>query len=143
MCRGSESCGQDYVQLCALVHTGCTRQNRFGDTDGETDGLCCRCGGPGLPRAQEGQGKRSEDRQLCGEWRSRGKQRVIAASTLYLLLDMEIVCCWAVCGLSTCAIFRQGSTRTNTTPVRFNVGLLVEAGDGGGGAPVPGSYSRP
>ena len=58
-------------------------------------------------------------------------------------LDIAIVCCWAVCGLSTCAIFRQGSTRTNTTPVRFNVGLLVEAGDGGGGAPVPGSYSRP
>ena len=29
------------------------------------------------------------------------------------------------------------------TPVRFNVGLLVEAGDsdGGGGAPVPGSWT--
>ena len=84
-----------------------------------------------------------EDRQLCGEWRGRGKQRVISASTLHFYLDIAIVCCWAVCGLSTCAIFRQGSTRTNTTPVRFNVGLLVEAGDGGGGAPVPGSYSRP
>ena len=32
VCRGSESCGQDYVQLCALVHTGCTRQDRFSVT---------------------------------------------------------------------------------------------------------------
>ena len=56
-------------------------------------------------------------------------------------LDIAIVCCWAVCGLSTCAIYRQGSTWTNTAPTRFNVGLLVEAGDGGGGALVPGSGS--
>ena len=26
--RGSRSCGEDYVQLCALVHTGCTPQDR-------------------------------------------------------------------------------------------------------------------
>ena len=57
-------------------------------------------------------------------------------------LDIAIVCCWAVCGLSTCAIYRQGSTWTNTAPTRFNVGLLVEAGDGGGGAPVPSGCSR-
>ena len=29
----------------------------------------------------------------------------------------------------------------NITPVRFNMGLLVEAGDRGGGAPVPGNCS--
>ena len=29
----------------------------------------------------------------------------------------------------------------HTTPARFNVGLLVEAGDGGGGVPVLGSWS--
>ena len=56
-------------------------------------------------------------------------------------LDIAIVCCWAGCGLSTCAIYKQGSTWTNTAPTRFNVGLLVEAGDGGGGALVPGSGS--
>ena len=27
--RGSRSCGEDRVQLCALVHTGCPRQDRF------------------------------------------------------------------------------------------------------------------
>ena len=44
MCSGSELCGMDYVQLCALVHTGCTRQDRFfGDTDGETDGELVDC----------------------------------------------------------------------------------------------------
>ncbi len=32
VCRGSESCEMDYVQLCALVHTGCTRQNSFSAT---------------------------------------------------------------------------------------------------------------
>ena len=60
VCKGSESWEEDWVQLCALVHTGCTRQDRFlGGTDGETDGLCCRCGGPGLLRAQEGQSTRN------------------------------------------------------------------------------------
>ena len=38
-------------------------------------------------------------------------------------------------------IYMQGWTWTNTAPTRFNVGLLVEAGDGGGGALVPGSGS--
>ena len=31
-CGGSESCGEDCVQLCVLVHTGCTRQDRFSAT---------------------------------------------------------------------------------------------------------------
>ena len=29
VCRGSKSCGGDYVQVCALVHMRCTRQDRF------------------------------------------------------------------------------------------------------------------
>ena len=32
VCRSLESRGEDYVQLCALVHTGCTRQDRFSVT---------------------------------------------------------------------------------------------------------------
>ena len=32
VCRGSELCGEDCVQLCALVHTGCTQQGRFSVT---------------------------------------------------------------------------------------------------------------
>ena len=44
MCRGSESCGEDYVQVCALEHTRGTLQDRFlGGTDGEANGLWCRC----------------------------------------------------------------------------------------------------
>ena len=31
-CGGSESCGEDCIRLCALVHTGCIRQNRFSAT---------------------------------------------------------------------------------------------------------------
>ena len=134
-----------YTVVCTCAHRVLWAEQVFGDTDGETDGLCCRCGGPGLLRAQEGQSKRSEDRQMCGEWRSLleevGQPKGHVAPTLHYYLDIAIVCCWAVCGLSTCAIYRQGSTWTNTAPTRFNVGLLVEAGDGGGGALVPGSGS--
>ena len=32
VCRSSESCGEDYIRLCVLVHIGCTRQNRFSAT---------------------------------------------------------------------------------------------------------------
>ena len=49
--------------------------------------------------------------------------------------------CWAVLWAQHLCQSGQGWTWTNTTPVRFNVGLLVEAGDGGGGALVPGSCS--
>ena len=33
VCRGFESCGEDYVQvcICALEHTRCTRQNVFSE----------------------------------------------------------------------------------------------------------------
>ena len=53
-------------------------------------------------RTSEGTGgpeHKIEDRQLCGEWRSRGKQRVITASTLHLLLGhcncLLLGCLWA------------------------------------------------
>ena len=36
----------------------------------------------------------------------------------------------------------QSGHRMHMTASRFNVGLLVEAGDGGGGAPVPSGCSR-
>ena len=45
------------------------------------------------------------------------------------------------CGLSTRGQSRRGWTWMYKTLVGFNAGLLVEAGDGGGGAPVPGSCS--
>ena len=32
VCRSSKLCGEDYVQLCALVCTRCTQQNRFSAT---------------------------------------------------------------------------------------------------------------
>ena len=31
VCRGFESCGEDYAEVCALVHTRCTRQGRFSE----------------------------------------------------------------------------------------------------------------
>ena len=29
--QGSKSCGDDCIKLCALVHTGCTQQDRFSE----------------------------------------------------------------------------------------------------------------
>ena len=132
-----------YTAVCTCAHRVHSAEQVFGDTDGETDGLCCRCGRPGLLRAQEGQSKIFEDGKCVGSGGACGN---ISSWSLLLqhfifYLDIAIVCCWAICGLSTCAIYRQGSTWTNTAPTRFNVGLLVEAGDGGGGALVPGSGS--
>jgi hypothetical protein len=46
------------VRTCA--HGVCSAGQVLGGTDGETDGLCCRCGGPGLLSAQEGQSTRIE-----------------------------------------------------------------------------------
>ena len=64
-CGGSESCGEDCIRLCVLVHTECTRQNRFSATPTARP-ACCRCGRPGLPRAQEGQSKVFEDGKCVG-----------------------------------------------------------------------------
>ena len=51
----SQSCGEDFVQVCALEHTGCTRWDRsLRDNDGEADRFRCRCGVPGLLRASGG-----------------------------------------------------------------------------------------
>ena len=60
-CGGTESCGEDCIGCVYCAHRVHSAEQVFGDTDGETDGLCCRCGRPGLPRAQEGQSKVFED----------------------------------------------------------------------------------
>ena len=140
-CGGTESCGEDCIRLCVLCTQSALGRTGFRRHRRRDRRACCRCGRPGLSRAQEGQSKIFEDGKCVGSGGDCGKQRVIAASTLHYYLDIAIVCCWAGCGLSTCAIYRQGSTWTNTAPTRFNAGLLVEAGDGGGGALVPGSGS--
>ena len=156
LCRGGGALGNSGARMHAeglnrvgRIVYGCvycahrvhSAEQVFGDTDGETDGLCCRCGRPGLLRAQEGQSKRFEDRKCVGSGGVCGKQRVRTASTLHLIIGhcncLLLGCLWA----QHLCYFRQGSTWTNTAPTRFNVGLLVEAGDGGGGALVPGSGS--
>ena len=142
-CGGTESCGEDCIRLCVLCTQSALGRTGFRRHRRRDRRACCRCGRPGLPRAQEGQSKIFEDGKCVGSGGACGN-----ISSWSLLLqhfifysDIAIVCCWAICGLSTCAIYRQGSTWTNTAPTRFNVGLLVEAGDGGGGALVPGSGS--
>ena len=45
---------------------------------------------------------------MCGEWRSLRQTKGHCGSNTSLLLDIAIVCCWAVCGLSTCAILGRG-----------------------------------
>ena len=72
--------------MCTRAHRVHSAEQVFGDIDGETDGLCCPCGRPGLLRAQEGQSKRFEDRKCVGSGGACGKQRVISASTLHLII---------------------------------------------------------
>ena len=52
--------------VCTCAHRVHSAEQVFGDTDGETDELCCRCGRPGLPRAQEGQSKRLKTKNVWG-----------------------------------------------------------------------------
>ena len=44
--------------VCTCAHRVHSAGQAPGDTDSETDGFCCQCGGPGLLRAQEGQSTR-------------------------------------------------------------------------------------
>ena len=55
-----------YTAVCTCAHRVHSAEQVFGDTDGETDGLCCRCGRPGLLRAQEGQSKIFEEENVWG-----------------------------------------------------------------------------
>ena len=79
LCRGGGALGNSRMHAEGLnrvgrIVYGCvycahrvhSAEQVFGDTDGETDGLCCRCGRPGLLRAQEGQSKMFEDGKCVG-----------------------------------------------------------------------------
>ena len=102
VCRSSESCGEDYVQLCALVHTGCTRQNRFSVTPtARPTGFVVDVGGQDFCGHRRARAQENEDRQMCGEWRSMRQHfiLVIAASTLHLIIGhcncLLLGCLWA------------------------------------------------
>ena len=65
-----------YTAVCTCAHRVHSAEQVFGDTDGETDGLCCRCGRPGLLRAQEGQSKRLKTENVWGveePWQLKGQ----------------------------------------------------------------------
>ena len=130
-----------YTAVCTCAHRVHSAEQVFGDTDGETDGLVVDVGDQDFLGHRRARAKYLKTENVWGVEESVANKGSVQLQHFILLLDIAIVCCWAVCGLSTCAIYRQGSTWTNTAPTRFNVGLLVEAGDGGGGALVPGSGS--
>ena len=139
-CGGTESCGEDCIRLCvlctqsALGRTGFRRHRR-------RDRLAVDVGDQDSRGHRRARAKYLKTENVWGVEEYCGKQRVIAASTLHLIIGhcncLLLGCLWA----QHLCYFRQGSTWTNTAPTRFNVGLLVEAGDGGGGALVPGSGS--
>ena len=141
-CGGSESCGEDCIRLCVLVHTECTRQNRFSATPtARPTGFAVDVGDQDSRGHRRARAKYLKTENVWGVEETAANKGSVRLQHFIFYLDIAIACCWAVCGLSTCGIYRQGSTRTNTAPTRFNVGLLVKAGDGGGGALVPGSGS--
>ena len=130
-----------YTAVCTCAHRVHSAEQVFGDTDGETDGLVVDVGDQDSRGHRRARAKYLKTENLWGVEESAANKGSLRLQHFIFYLDIAIVCCWAVCGLSTCAIYTQGSTWTNTAPTRFNVGLLVEAGDGGGGALVPGSGS--
>ena len=130
-----------YTAVCTCAHRVHSAEQVFGDTDGETDGLAVDVGDQDFRGHRRARAKYLKTENVWGVEESAANKGSVQLQHFIFYLDIAIVCCWAVCGLSTCAIYRQGSTWTNTAPTRFNVGLLVEAGDGGGGALVPGSGS--
>ena len=156
LCRGGGALGSSGARMHAeglnrvgRIVYGCvycahrvhSAEQVFGDTDGETDGLAVDVGDQDSRGHRRARAKYLKTENVWGVEESAANKGSLQLQHFIFYLDIAIVCCWAVCGLSTCAIYRQGSTWTNTAPTRFNVGLLVEAGDGGGGALVPGSGS--
>ena len=96
-CGGSESCGEDCIRLCVLVHTGCTRQNRFSVTPtARPTGFVVDVEDQDFRGHRRARARVFGDRQMCGEWRGRGKQSVITASTLHLYWTWQMF----VAGLS-------------------------------------------
>ena len=143
VCRGSEACGEDHVQVCALVHTKCTRQDRFSEAPTvRPTGFVVDVG----TRTSEGTGgskhKILKLGKCVGSGRVCGKQRAMqfyhSISMLGHSKCLLLSCLWAqpLCQSG------QEWTWMHAALAGFNVGLLVEAGDRGGGAPVPSGYSR-
>ena len=129
------------MAVCTCAHRVHSAEQVFGDTDGETDGLAVDVEDQDFRGHRRARAKYLKTENVWGVEETAANKGSLRLQHFIFYLDIAIVCCWAVCGLSTCAIYRQGSTWTNTAPTRFNVGLLVKAGDGGGGALVPGSGS--
>ena len=113
----------------------------FGDTDGETDGLVVDVGDQDFRGHRRARAKYLKTENVCGVEVSAANKGSVQLRHFSLLFGhcncLLLGCLWA----QHLCYFRQGSTWTNTAPTRFNVGLLVEAGDRGGGALVPCSGS--
>ena len=65
-CGGTESCGEDCIRLCVLCTQSALGRTGFRRHRRRDRRACCRCGRPGLPRAQEGQSKVFEDGKCVG-----------------------------------------------------------------------------
>ena len=131
-----------YTAVGTCAHRVHSAEQVFGDTDGETDGLAVDVGDQDFRGHRRARAKDLKMENVWGVEEHAANKGSLLLQHFIFYLDIAIVCCWAICGLSTCVIYKQGLTWTNTAPTRFNVGLLVEVGDGGGGALVPGSGSR-
>ena len=141
-CGGTESCGEDCIRLCvlctqsALGRTGFRRhrrRDRLAVDVGDQDSRGHRRARAKYLKTENVWGGEEFNTMAANKGSLRLQHFIIIGHCNCLLLG----CLWA----QHLCYFRQGSTWTNTAPTRFNVGLLVEAGDGGGGALVPGSGS--
>ena len=130
-----------YTAVCT-VHTECTRQNRFSATPtARPTGFAVDVGDQDSRGHRRARAKYLKTENVWGVEEYAATKVSLRLQHFILLFGhcncLLLGCLWA----QHLCYFRQGSTWTNTAPTRFNVGLLVKAGDGGGGALVPGSGS--
>ena len=129
-----------YTAVCT-VHTECTRQNRFSATPtARPTGFAVDVGDQDFRGHRRARAKYLKTENVWGVEESVANKGSVQLQHFIIIGHCNCLllgCLWA----QHLCYFRQGSTWTNTAPTRFNVGLLVKAGDGGGGALVPGSGS--
>ena len=106
-CGGTESCGEDCIRLCvlctqsALGRTGFRRHRR-------RDRLAVDVGDQDSRGHRRARAKYLKTENVWGVEEYAATKVSFSFNTSSYYLDIAIVCCWAVCGLSTCAILGRG-----------------------------------
>ena len=90
-----------YTAVCTYAHRVHSAEQVFGDTDGETDGLVVDVGDQDCRGHRRARAKYLKTENVWGVEESAANKGSVRLQYFIFYLDIAIVCCWAVCGLST------------------------------------------